>query len=119
MVFFRLFAGEAPLDADAAPPDPPACFLHVRDAGAAARPPSAFMVREWPGERTEAKIWETTSFQLAPLKHKSQRHTGTCRKLLRTDDVSIGPQSHFSASQSTVFTPEIDASRLSDFLVSI
>ena len=45
--------------------------------------------------------------------------TGTGRKLLRTDDVSIGPQSHFSASQSTVFTPEIDASRLSDFSVSI
>ena len=45
MVFFRLFVGEAPLDADAAPPDPPACFLHVRDAGVAARPPSAFMVR--------------------------------------------------------------------------
>lgn len=44
MVFFRLFAGEAPLDADAAPPGPPACFLHVRDAGVAARPPSAFMV---------------------------------------------------------------------------
>ena len=83
MVFFRLFAGEAPLDADAAPPGPPACFLHVRDAGVAARPaPSAFiMVREWPGERTatrycstgaerrtDAKIWEITSFQLAPLK---------------------------------------------------
>lgn len=53
MVFFRLFAGEAPLDADAAPPGPPACFLHVRDAGVAARPPSAFMVQEWPNVQLE------------------------------------------------------------------